>query len=132
MHTILLNELNISVNDDLLYLHRFINAQFELKPSFKQLIDAKKWLKFIIIKNQDIKIYNQLSFQDTAKKKWNRLFYLIVPFGFKTVFYYILITGIKFEQFNYYIKYVIKVYQTKLIKNQININQKSNIKKLIV
>ncbi|MBA2611551.1 MAG: glycosyltransferase family 2 protein [Bacteroidetes bacterium] len=105
MHKILLADLAIPFTDEDLKIHQFINGLFSLTPSPDNVKKAKFWLKKILLQNKIIKKYEEKTFEATALKKWNHLFFLIVPYGHNTVFKYFLVTGIRWNHLSYYLKY---------------------------
>jgi glycosyltransferase involved in cell wall biosynthesis len=105
MHELLLRDLEIQFTQEQLLLHQFVNGQFSIEPSVKVIKSARIWYTKLLKQNRTILKYDVGSFEATAAKKWNRLFFLIVPYGFKVVSAYVISSGISWNQFLYYLKY---------------------------
>lgn len=105
MHELLLRDLEISFTQNDLLLHQFINGQFSIKPSPESIKSARVWYKKLIMQNKAILKYEVNAFEETAAKKWYRLFFLITPYGFKTVCAYFISSGVSWNHFSYYLKY---------------------------
>lgn len=116
MHELLLRDLEIPFSHQDLLLHQFINGQFSIEPSPESVKLARIWYKKLLKQNKTKLRYDISSFEATAAKKWYRLFYLITPYGFKTVIAYFISSGISWNHFSYYLKYLIN----KLIGRNIN------------
>ncbi len=105
MHGLLLKDLEIPFTENDLLLHQFINGQFSIEPSPQTVKAAWVWYNKLLNQNRSVSRYEIKSFEKTASRKWNRLFYLIVPYGFKTVIAYFISAGLSWTQFSYYLKY---------------------------
>ena len=67
--------------------------------------EARIWLNKLLEYNKEVKKHDPDIFEKVAVKKWHHLFFLLVPYGFKTVWTYFYVTGISHKHFNYYFKY---------------------------
>ena len=108
MHTILLQDMGISFSSDELLMHQFINGLFSIEPSKKAVKAAHTWYLKLLRNNLICCKYDAIEFERNAKRKWDRLFFLIVPYGFTCVLGYIIASGISWAQFLYYVKYNIR------------------------
>lgn len=109
VYSALLSDLGISFNEHDLKLHCFLLAKFNIIPPTAQVISqARKWLNKLISANRMTKKYNEYFFEKFCEKKWNQLFYKIIPYGYLNVFAYFRAEGkISSGQFLYYSKYLI-------------------------
>lgn len=105
MHELLLRDLEIPFTENDLFLHQFLNGQFSIEPSPETVKSAWSWYKKLIKQNKVILKYEVNSFEATAAKKWDRLFFLISPYGFKTVIAYFVSSGVNWNHISYYLKY---------------------------
>ena len=108
MHKAMLGDMKISFTEQELGLHQFIIGQFKLAPSPGVIKDAKKWLNKLINHNRSIKAYDVMAFDEISKYYWSDLFYKLIPFGFRNVFTYFMVTGISPQQMIYYIKQMLR------------------------
>jgi glycosyltransferase involved in cell wall biosynthesis len=105
MHDLLIRDLEMPFTQSDLLLHQFINGQFSIEPSPETIKSAWVWYTKLIKQNRKMLKYHVLSFEAAAAKKWYRLFFLITPFGFKTVSAYVISSGLSWNQFSYYFKF---------------------------
>jgi glycosyltransferase involved in cell wall biosynthesis len=105
MHDLLMRDLGISFTPQDLLLHQFIYGLFAIEPSPKTVKSAWSWYSKLLKQNRLILKYDVVSFEASAARKWHRLFFLITPYGFKTVFAYFISSGVTWGQFSYYFKY---------------------------
>lgn len=106
MHQIMLTSLGIPFTSQELKLHQLVIGQFSVVPSPQTLREARAWLKKLLGYNRSIKAYDTAALEKISKQHWNKLFYLIVPYGFKTVLTYFQVSGVSFAHLTYYLKYV--------------------------
>jgi glycosyltransferase involved in cell wall biosynthesis len=111
MHRLLLTELQVNYSEEDLLLHQYVNGVFYLDTNLKTLRAANTWYRNLVSQNNKLKKYDTIAFSKIADMKWNRMLFLIAPYGIKMVLGYMLISGIRPEQ----IKYLVKFYLNKLL-----------------
>lgn len=105
----LLSDLGVPWDESELKLHCFLLAKFDiLAPSSEVIRKSRQWLDKLISSNQLTKKYNRDTFEKMCEKRWNQLFYNIVPYGYKNVKAYFNSSGeIPVDYLFYYFKYSI-------------------------
>lgn len=121
MYELLFRDLGIQFTDQDLYLHQFINGFFYDRPNAETVILARKWYRKLIDQNKLVAKYELDSFEATVAKKWDRLFYLIAPYGIKTASAYFISSGVRWNHVSYFLKFNLK----HLLKGKKFRNQKS-------
>lgn len=101
----ILEDLGIDGTERELSLHLFVNTQIKEKPDKKFIFEARQWLNRLIEHNNKTRFFPKNAFRKICEKKWDKLFFHLVPFGFRTVFIYFTITGISWNHLMYYLKY---------------------------
>jgi glycosyltransferase involved in cell wall biosynthesis len=105
MHRIMLRDMGISFTERELQLHQFPIGLFSLSPSPQIVKEARAWLKKLTEYNRVAKQYDVAAFERIAEEHWFHLFYLIAPYGLKTILAYFRVTGVAWLQISYYLKF---------------------------
>ena len=104
MYTLQLKELGINATDLELEMHHGFgkNGSVLTNDSVPAYL---KWLRKIAAANEKEQLYDPTVLQKILDEKWEQLFYLIPPFGFKTVGrYWLKSRRIKLKQLIYFVK----------------------------
>lgn len=107
MHRLMLNDLGIQYSEHELRLHQFVIGLFSVSPSPQTVKDARRWFEKLVRYNYEVKQYDVIAFEKMSNQHWFRLFFLLIPYGFKTVLAYFTVTGISWKHFSYYMKHLI-------------------------
>lgn len=105
LHKMMLTDLGINFSEYELLLHRFIIGLFSITPSAKVVKDAHAWKYKLLTYNRAVNKYDRRALEKIANNHWNHLFFKLVPYGFKTVLAYGIVSGISTTQLSYYLKY---------------------------
>lgn len=105
MHRMLLDELQVKYTEADLLLHQYVNGVFYIPTNLATVKAAHAWCRNLILQNNKLKKYDTAAFNKIATKKWNRMLYLLVPYGIKVTATYMFMSGIKYNHLKYVLKY---------------------------